>query len=106
MFNNGSRYATKGVMEEVGLDVQSTIWNIIEELGKSKKLDYLQVFECSVDMVKNEAGELQRLQKIIHKQEVPRYKKLHHFKVENPIQCKIFVIDSEEYSTILLAEEY
>jgi len=46
-------------------------------------------------------------QKIVHSQEQPLYKKEYSFKCPTPaIDAKIFVIDDNTQSTMLLAEEY
>ena len=60
--------------------------------------DYLQVFELNIEDGK---------QKVIHAQEVPEYKAEYLFSIDTPLFCgKIFVIDDETHSTMLLAEEY
>ena len=59
--------------------------------------DYLQVFSLSAD------GEKQIVK---HTQEVPVYNKEYVFEFENPVAEKIFVIDDETHTTMLLAEEY
>ena len=74
---------------------------MIEELIRSGKIeiDYLQVFQLSNKMGK---------QKIIHRQEMPEYRKeilaLMHCRPVDSI--KIFVIDDGNHSTMMLAEEY
>ena len=60
--------------------------------------DYLQVFKCSVYDGK---------QKITHIQEEPEYKREYLIISDAPFfVCKIFVIDDETHSTMILAEEY
>ena len=59
--------------------------------------DYLQVFSLSAD------GEKQIVK---HTQEVPVYNKEYVFEFENPVAEKIFVIDDETHTTMLLASEY
>lgn len=81
------RYLTRGVSEEISLEIQILLWSMI---GKIKiKKDYLQVFE------------------IEHRQEIPKYKK-EHVVVNTGInsKAKIFVIDDGEYSTMMLSSEY
>lgn len=91
------RYLTRGVSEEIPLEIQILLWSMIGEI-KIKK-DYLQVFE--IEPIKNS------LLKIEHRQEIPKYKK-EHVVVNTGInsKVKIFVIDDGEYSTMMLGSEY
>ena len=95
MFNN-PRYATSGINSELPLLTQIILWGLIDTMEVAEK-DYLQVFCLS-----EESG----MQKIIHKQEQPEYSKEYLFPSEDPITAKIFVIDDETHTTMLLAEEY
>ena len=94
MFKN-SRYLTKGVQENISLELQIFIWDCIDNLSEPK--DYLQVFNLSV---------VDSLQRIIHSTEEPEYKKEYLMPSDNPITEKIYVIDDGDHSTMLLAEEY
>ena len=93
MFEN-QRYITRGVSQKVDLPLQLFMWQCIEELDVPK--DYLQVFELSAENGK---------QKIKHIQEEPEYRQ--EYLIDAPVFIgKIFVIDDETHSTMLLAEEY
>jgi hypothetical protein len=46
------------------------------------------------------------LQKIIHEQEQPVYKKEYIIPSEHPVNLKVYVIDDEDHSTMLLSSEY
>lgn len=94
MFNN-PRYLTIGVQTEIPIMVQAFIWNCIDRLPDDA--DYLQVF------VLKPFG---NMQEITHTSEEPEYKKVYIFPSDNPITEKLYVIDSDEYSTMLLASEY
>ena len=94
MFNS-NRYITKGVQENISLELQFFMWNCIDNLSEPK--DYLQVFNLSV---------VDSLQRIIHSTEEPEYKKEYLIPSDNPISEKIYVIDDGDYLTMLLAEEY
>ena len=59
--------------------------------------DYLQVFSLSCDNGK---------QRINHSQEDPEYSKEYVFYTGTAITDKIFVIDDDTHSTMLLANEY
>ena len=97
MFNN-PRYITQGINETVPLALQLLMWNMIDTMQVSQK-DYLQVFELS---------EKDGKQKIVHKQEQPEYERTYSLDMEDTsfLYAKIFVIDDETHSTMLLANEY
>ena len=53
------------------------------------------------------ASEINHTLRIVHSQEVPEYKKIWIVKSSEPCDSqKIFVIDDDTHSTMLLAEEY
>lgn len=91
------RYLTRGVSEEIPLEIQILLWSMI--VGIKIEKDYLQVFK--IEPIKN------RLLKIEHRQEIPKYKK-EHVVVNTGInsKVKIFVIDDGEYSIMMLSSEY
>ena len=96
MFNN-KRYLTKGINERIPFPVQFTLWELIEDIP-DKKRDYLQIFR-----LKWHNGILT----IEHSQEIPCYSKTHTYISEITEKTeKVYIIDSGEYSTMLLAEEY
>ena len=95
MFKN-QRYATRGVNARIPLITQIMMWGMIDSLQEVEP-DYLQIFRLSVENGK---------QKIVHEQEQPEYRKEYLLKEVEPVNEKVYVIDSEEYSTMLLAEEY
>ena len=101
MFKKESRYITKGINEIVDIRLQIFMWRAIDNLNdKVEKVDYLQVFE-----IEKEYGTIT----INHRQEVPKYNEEHIIElcdIEVVGKIKIFVIDSGDYSTMLLAEEY
>ena len=78
-------------------DVQDTMNKVV----KAERLDYLQVFEFHV---KENHIEVE------HRQEDPEYKKIHKIKKMESFLCldkiKIFVIDDNDHSTMLLSDEY
>jgi len=94
MFNN-QRYLTKGVQAEISLELQLFMWTCIDSLPSER--DYFQVFRLE---------NLNGSQKITHFSEQPEYHKEYMIPTDKPITEKVYVIDSDEYSTILLAEEY
>ncbi|MDE7364780.1 MAG: DUF960 domain-containing protein [Ruminococcus sp.] len=94
MFNN-QRYLTKGVQVEIPLELQIFMWSCIDGLPEER--DYFQVFKLKY---------LDGIQRITHFSEQPEYRMEYLIPTDNTITAKVYVIDSEEYSTMLLAEEY
>jgi len=89
-------YLTRGVDETIPVELQLFMWEAIDRMPQPR--DYLQVFNLSVE---------NSLQCIIHKSEQPEYEMKYILPtVEKTVIAKIYVIDSEEYCTMLLAEEY
>ncbi len=95
MFHN-ARYITRGVDCTIPLWIQNLLWRTIDTMEVETK-DYLQVFTLSAFDGK---------QKLIHIQEQPTYQHEYLFDSACPITAKLFVIDDETHSTMLLAEEY
>lgn len=102
MFNN-HRYITKGIKENIGIELQIVLWNLIDALKKKQgfKIDYLQVFELRDIPEKKDFR-----QEIIHRQEVEPYNKSYLFIMNKTVNAKIFVIDDGMHSTMMLADEY
>ena len=94
MFNS-NRYITKGVQENISLELQFFMWDCIDNLSEPK--DYLQVFNLNV---------VGALQHIPQTSEEPEYKMEYLIPSEKPITEKVYVIDDGDHSTMLLAEEY
>jgi len=95
MFNN-PRYVTRGMLADIPLHLQIILWNMVDTMTIEPK-DYLQVFRLS-----NDNG----AQKIVHTQEVPEYEKVLILKSGSPVTTKVFAIDDNDHSTMLLASEY
>ena len=94
MFNN-PRYITSGIAEKIPLHLQALMWELIDNLSIEK--DYLQVFtfsECG--------GKL----KLTHRQECPEYLREYLIADTPAFNAKIYVIDSIDYSCMLLNYEY
>lgn len=93
MFNN-QRYLTKGVQSEIPAELRFFMWECIKLVPEP---DYLQIFRLEP---------IGTLQRITHEQEQPQFRREYLIPSDSPITAKIYVIDSIEYSTMLLAEEY
>lgn len=94
MFKN-AKYLTRGVQSEIPIELQLFMWGCINKLPEER--DYFQVFK-----LENFNG----IQKITHFSEQPEYHKEYIIPIDNPITSKVYVIDSDTYSTMLLASEY
>ena len=94
IFNN-QQFITCGVQEKIPTLLQFVMWELIKQLPVDR--DYLQVFSLSADNGR---------QRVKHSQEVPEYSKEYVFNIGKPVTEKIFVIDDETHSTMLLANEY
>lgn len=94
-FNN-KRFITKGVLENINPLTQILMWQCIDKLTHPQ--DYLQIFDLTIEDGK---------QKIKHTQEEPEYHKEYLLNTDASFYVgKVFVIDDETHSTMLLAEEY
>ena len=95
MFNN-QKFLTCGVMAEIPSWLIHLMWHMVLTMVVEEK-DYLQVFK----LTKTLTG-----QHIVHEQEQSPYR--YELDVECPdaVNAKVFVIDSQVYSTMLLADEY
>ena len=93
---NKPRYLTRGVDAEIPVEIQAFLWSAIDHMPEEK--DYLQVFNLSG---------ANGLQIIRHTAEQPEFGITYILPmVETIVTAKIYVIDSVEYCTMLLAEEY
>jgi Staphylococcal protein of unknown function (DUF960). len=101
IFDN-DRYMTKGIQQEIPLELQLFLWNCIDTLKEQgQELDYLQVFELTRERVDDVF-----FQKVEHRQEVPEYSKTYRVFPKEMVDVKIFVIDDGTNSVMLLASEY
>ena len=89
------RYLTCGVDATIPPQLQTLLWNLIDLLPPER--DYLQVF-----WLKPFGG----MQQVIHTAEEPEYKKVLLFPSDDLITAKVYVIDDDDHTTMLLAEEY
>ena len=94
MFDN-QRYITRGIYAEIPLWLQIFMWECVYRMPEPK--DYFQVFR-----LENFNG----IQKITHFSEQPEHHMEYLIPTENSITAKVYIIDSDEYSTMLLASEY
>ena len=103
MFTN-KRYITRGASDKLPELIQAMLWLLIEEARREVKLDYLQVFDFKPYRLDSSEGPV--LQRIIHFQEQPSYRRSLLISSENVIRNKFYAIDNSEYTTLLLSREY
>ena len=94
MFNK-KRYLSRGVNDTIPIELQLFLWACIDQLPDPK--DYLQVFALK---------QVGCMQSITHRSEEPEYRKVYLFPSEAPITEKLYVIDDDDHSTMLLSSEY
>lgn len=96
---------TKGINEQLDINVIIALWELVQ--GEySRKLDYLQIFE-----LKNVGTTEEPMLKIVWKQEQPEHIETYYVKGLVSSVEKVWIICSgegtaDEYSTMLLPEEY
>ena len=95
------KYLTCGINSKVPLAIQLSLWHMIEKARPNVQLDYLQIFRLSVTKTNG-----MTVQKIIHEQENPPYKTSIDLPAVDTYSGKIYVIDDDTHSTMLLPEEY
>ena len=98
------RYVTRGVNDSLPFVLQMVLWNMVDNLRKEKKLDYLQVFELET---LGSQEERTLVQVVTHSQEQPRYSRIYYFPIaDNGVTGKIYIIDDGDHATMLWADEY
>lgn len=97
------RYLTQGIATILPVDLQMTLWNLLDaKKCQGVEQDYLQVFELSIEYALGEV-----FQKVVHSQEVPTFSETHYYReISKPMNSKVWVIDSDDYVTMILPEEY
>jgi len=93
----GKNHITNRVDVKIPVKQQKRMWDMIELARQETELDYLQIFNLS---------RYEKLQKIVHCQEKPEFEKQYLMAVEEIVREKVYVIDSGDYFTMLLAREY
>ncbi|WP_242301766.1 DUF960 family protein [Bacillus cereus group sp. BfR-BA-01361] len=97
---NQRRYATKAVQNTIPFELQQFLGLIIDfRKATGGQLDYLQVFELKSD---------REYQLVCNIQECPPLQLEYKFKLNSKeeITCKVWLVDSGEYATMLLPSDY
>jgi hypothetical protein len=98
--SKNNRYVTRSVNDSVPIETQFFLWSLIDDQVKSgNKMDYFQKFELKATA---------KGQEIVHSQEEPKRSQTTLMSIPN--ECRItktiWVIDSEDYQTMLFPEDY
>jgi len=96
-----NRYITRKVHNEIPLDIQIILWGIWgkHSVDRNGNVDWLQVFEIKV----NDDEYI-----IKHWSEKPKYSNEKHIPkkyLSDVDECKIYIIDDDEYATMLFPDE-
>ena len=95
------KYMTRGVQECIPFDLVVLMWQMYDRCKEEiNPCDSVHVFK-----LKRLEGEVLN-QEITHKQEVPEYERTYVINIDHPITEKVYVIENEDYVTMLLANEY
>ncbi len=100
------KYATKGIVNKLPLELQMFLWSCIEErVARDEVMDYLQVFKLQNICDPEVTGKI--LTKITHSQEIPEFEYTYYLRDGSfPMEGTIFVIDDGSVVTMLWADEY
>ncbi|MGW6190587.1 DUF960 family protein [Bacillus cereus] len=96
-----SRYMTKTISEELGIEVQAILWESYDDIKKQRneQMDYLQVFEIEV---------LDDTLVITNRQEKPQLRT--SFFIKNKIKLikntTVWIIDDTDYLTMMFPTDY
>ena len=97
------RYVTKGVQEQVPLDVQLFLWHEYDKCTQMDECDYLHVFKLKGIIEDVDGFNLV----VVHEQEVPEYHRAYVLNTVHQIKSlKVYIIDDQTHQTMLLTEEY
>ncbi len=100
-------YITRGISSSLPENVINLLWCLLQQDIKKRKMDYLQVFHLQT--IKTKSG---NALSIHWSQEQPEYSTTYYFPdITEQLDIKVWVICSgegtkDEYSTMLLPEEY
>ena len=65
-----NRYITRGISEQLSLELQILLWNMVKERDYQGHTDYLHIFKIQED---------DNMLSVIHEQEQPAYKLEYHY---------------------------
>ena len=92
------RHISQGIKEKIGPLQYLLLWQLIDDMEVEK--DSVQVFVLRKKFCRK------GLQEVEHTQKNPVYKNIFRYYTTNPVNAEIHVIDKDERSIMILAEEY
>ena len=81
-----NRYITRGISEQLSLDLQILLWNMVKERDNQSHTDYLHIFRLQED---------ENILSITHEQEQPAYKLEYHY--TNYVKIKMHLRKSTSF---------
>ena len=106
MFDPTTRYQTRGIADELPIEIAVQIWRSIDmQLKLGKRLDYLQIFK--MEKVGDCVLAIHHQQEVNEKTETISILYLEYRAEHEKILGEtIYIIDDGDHSTILFAREY
>ena len=89
------KYLTRGVQEEIALELMEIIWQAIDEIPVTK--DYLQIVR-----IKNGRKGI----RVQLSQDIPVYQVTIETNIQYERDYKLFIVEENGYQVAMLAEEY
>ena len=91
-----NRYITRGISEQLSLDLQILLWNMVKERDNQPHTDYLHIFRLQ--------DEDNNILSISHEQEQPAYKLEYHYTnyVKIKIHLKVYVIREDDVDVFIM----
>lgn len=101
-FSPSTRYITRGISEELPLELQISLWGLVDDIvSKDIDTDYLQVFDFKITETHLE---------ITHRQEEPPFSHTIKYQKHKGYEAlqgkKVYCIDDLDHSTMLFSSEY
>ena len=92
-----NRYITRGISEQLSLDLQILLWNMVKEQDNQAHTDYLHIFRLQ--------DEDNNILSITHEQEQPAYKLEYHYTNYVKIKMqylKVYVIREDDVDAFIM----
>ena len=92
-----NRYITRGISEQLSLDLQILLWNMVKERDNQPHTDYLHIFRLQ--------DEDNNILSISHEQEQPAYKLEYHYTNYVKIKMhylKVYVIREDDVDVFIM----
>ena len=91
-----NRYITRGISEQLSLDLQILLWNMVKEQDNQAHTDYLHILDYKMKII---------IYSITHEQEQPAYKLEYHYTNYVKIKMqylKVYVIREDDVDAFIM----